>query len=430
MIKTTSIVIILILAVLLVYLFPKQAINPGDLSKGHQHLENNCMQCHTIFLGTPGEKCIFCHKPAEIGKFTTSGVKIEAKPGQAKAAFHQLFTKDSCLSCHMDHSGQDVNKTIRKFSHNLLQRENFNQCTTCHQRSADNVHQKNDQECSQCHTTDRWRPATLDHAQYFLFDKDHGPDCVSCHQRNNYKEYTCYGCHEHTPEKIQQEHEKVGIYSYQNCLICHPGGDKEESKRILKSIKGRHASGINSADIDYMPSEGYKKSSHNLLRGQNINDCISCHKVPADSLHRGGDQNCAHCHTANHWRPTTLDHSRYFRFDKHHGPDCLACHQKNNYKEYTCYGCHEHTPGKIRKEHLEEGISNYQNCAPCHPSADEDEAKRIFRSGAYQDRSWNRLEKDDYNQQKGYLNSGYNDYEEDDDDSDDDDEKRGKHHDD
>ena len=280
MIKTTSILITLILAVLLIALFPKQAINPGDLSKGHQYLENDCMQCHTFFWGTPGKKCIVCHKPADIGIVTTAGVKIESEPGQAKAAFHQVFTKDSCLACHMDHSGQDVNKTIRKFSHNLLQGQNLNQCTSCHQRPVDNLHKNNNQECSQCHTSDRWRPASLDHA-------------------------------------------------------------------------------------------------------------------------------------------------RYFRFDKHHGPDCLTCHQNNNYKEYTCYGCHEHTPGKIRQEHLEEGISDYQNCAPCHPSADEDEAKRIFRSGAYQDRSWNRLERDDYNRQEGYENSGYFrdnvDWREDDDDDHDDD---------
>ncbi len=260
MIKTTSIVIILIVAVLLIYLFPRQAINPGDLSKGHQHLENDCMKCHTFLVGTTGEKCIACHKPADIGKFLTSGEKIEAKPGKSRTAFHQLFTKDSCLSCHTDHSGRDVTNTVRAFSHSLLQGEDLNQCRSCHQAPADNLHRKNNQECSRCHTVERWLPGTLDHA-------------------------------------------------------------------------------------------------------------------------------------------------RYFRFDKHHGPDCLTCHQNNNYSEYTCYGCHEHSPWKIREEHLEEGISNYQNCAPCHPSADEDEAKRIFRSGAYQDGSWNRLERKDYNRQEGYGNN-------------------------
>ncbi len=409
MIKTTTIVITSILAVLLIYIFPKQAINPGDLSNGHAYIENDCMKCHTIFLGTPGEKCIVCHKPAEIGKVTTAGVKIEAKPGQARVLFHHLLPQDSCLSCHMDHSGRNVRKTVRSFSHNLLQVRDMNQCTECHQRPADQLHKQNNQECSQCHTSDRWRPATLDHAQYFRFDKDHGRDCASCHQNNNYKEYTCYGCHDHTPEKVRQGHEKVGIYSYQNCLICHPGGDKEESKRILKSIKDRHASDINPTGRDFMPSEGYKKPAHNLLKGQNINDCISCHRAPADSLHRAGDQNCVQCHTADRWRPATLDHEQFFRFDKHHGPDCLICHQNNDYKEYTCYGCHEHSPGKIREEHLEEGISNYQNCAPCHPSADENEAKRMYRSERYNDPLWRTTDRGVYNRREVYSKSGYGD---------------------
>jgi hypothetical protein len=47
----------------------------------------------------------------------------------------------------------------------------------------------------------------------------------------------------------------------------------------------------------------------------------------------------------------------------------------NDYKKYTCYGCHEHTPAKIKREHLEEGIRNFDNCVECHRSGDKDEAK-------------------------------------------------------
>jgi hypothetical protein len=47
----------------------------------------------------------------------------------------------------------------------------------------------------------------------------------------------------------------------------------------------------------------------------------------------------------------------------------------NDYKKYTCYGCHEHTPANIRREHVEEGIRNFDNCVECHRSGDKDEAK-------------------------------------------------------
>jgi hypothetical protein len=406
MVKTTSIIITLILAVLLIYLFPKQAINPGDLSKGHQYMENDCMKCHTFFLGTPEEKCVFCHKPADIGKFTTSGARIDEKSTQGKTAFHHLFQGNSCLSCHKDHSDMNVNKTVSKFSHNLLPGKNINQCMTCHQRPADKFHESNDQECSQCHSAERWRPATLDHAQYFRFDKEHKPDCAICHQNNNYKEYTCYGCHDHSPDKIQKEHLTAGIYSYKNCLLCHISGDKNEAKSILQSIKARHTSGNIITGKDYGQSPVPNKASHNILKGQSMNNCIFCHQSPFDRFHQNNNQECSQCHSAERWRPATLDHTKYFRFDKEHTTDCATCHLNNNYKEFTCYGCHEHSPAKIQKEHLKEGINNYQNCAPCHPSGDDEEAKRIFRSGRYQDGSQNSFEGGNYERGKGYGETG------------------------
>ena len=52
----------------------------------------------------------------------------------------------------------------------------------------------------------------------------------------------------------------------------------------------------------------------------------------------------------------------------------------NDYSNYTCYGCHEHSRSRIRKEHVEEGIHDYENCAECHRSGDEDEAKYLWKS--------------------------------------------------
>ena len=57
-----------------------------------------------------------------------------------------------------------------------------------------------------------------------------------------------------------------------------------------------------------------------------------------------------------------------------------TCHIDNDYSNYTCYGCHEHSRSKIREEHVEEGIYDYENCVECHRSGDEDEAECIWRS--------------------------------------------------
>src|SRR3546814_3316281 len=70
----------------------------------------------------------------------------------------------------------------------------------------------------------------------------------------------------------------------------------------------------------------------------------------------------ATCHQPGHWKPATFDHSRYFLLDRDHNTACTTCHLNNNYKQYTCYGCHEHQPTKIITKHREEGITNIENC--------------------------------------------------------------------
>ena len=80
------------------------------------------------------------------------------------------------------------------------------------------------------------------------------------------------------------------------------------------------------------------------------------------------------------WKPATFDHERYFRFDKHHTTDCQTCHVSSDYGSYTCYGCHEHSRSKIREEHVEEGIVDYENCVECHRSSDEEEAEQRMRA--------------------------------------------------
>ncbi|MGQ9768653.1 MAG: hypothetical protein ACUVSS_15535 [Anaerolineae bacterium] len=42
------------------------------------------------------------------------------------------------------------------------------------------------------------------------------------------KAYTCYGCHEHTPAKIESEHLEEGIWNFADCVKCHPTGREGE----------------------------------------------------------------------------------------------------------------------------------------------------------------------------------------------------------
>jgi hypothetical protein len=113
---------------------------------------------------------------------------------------------------------------------------------------------------------------------------------------------------------------------------------------------------------------------HNFLDPLQQNQCRNCHNTPTDSMHLTFEDNCLDCHDLKAWTPASFDHEQWFRFDKHHKPECENCHITKDFSSYTCTSCHEHSPAKIRNEHLEEGIFQFENCAECHRSGDEDES--------------------------------------------------------
>ncbi|MBU2647775.1 hypothetical protein KKI24_23910 [bacterium] len=100
------------------------------------------------------------------------------------------------------------------------------------------MHQKSGQDCTQCHKTTNWASAEIDHSTYFRFDRDHRTACTACHPNSDYKAYTCYGCHEHSPRKIEKEHTKEGIRDYANCAECHRSGDEHDIRKP-KRVKNR-----------------------------------------------------------------------------------------------------------------------------------------------------------------------------------------------
>ena len=150
-------------------------------------------------------------------------------------AFHQKLIEEDCVACHSDHKGVKAFRPIGQFSHELLQSDLQEQCDSCHGRPGDALHQKIKGNCVQCHTQRAWLPATFDHDDYFRFDRHHDTDCETCHVDNDYANYTCYGCHEHSRSKIREEHVEEGIYEYESCVECHRSGDEDEAERIGRS---------------------------------------------------------------------------------------------------------------------------------------------------------------------------------------------------
>jgi hypothetical protein len=192
-------------------------------------------------------------------------------------------------------------------------------------------------------------------------------DCFACHVPfRGSQAGRCIACHKvadiglrtTTGEMIDGQGERVAFHRQlleEDCVACH------SDHRGVK------------------PFRPIQQFSHELLQPDLQQQCHGCHTKPGDSLHRRIDANCGQCHTQQGWRPATFDHRERFRFDADHETACATCHVDEDYSRYTCYGCHEHSRSRIREEHWEEGIRDFEDCVQCHRSGDEDEAKYLWR---------------------------------------------------
>lgn len=88
--------------------------------------------------------------------------------------------------------------------------------------------------CERCHTTVAWTPAYLTRHTFFL---DHGGEgkveCQTCHIENYYTN-SCYECHDHQPEEMEDVHLVENIPDYENCITCHPTGQANEAEKLME----------------------------------------------------------------------------------------------------------------------------------------------------------------------------------------------------
>ncbi len=303
--------------------FPEQLLSPGPLVSGHQKHKNECLSCHNPFKGSTAAQCISCHKLNEIGIKRVDGTLFPKKT--EKLLFHRGVEEGSCIACHSDHKGDRPAQSYKPFVHEQLSASMKRSCITCHRerQPQDALHRSSRENCSACHTTKRWKPATFNH------------ESLTGKAANG-----CIGCH-----KGDEPQDELHGKSFASCGTCHT------TKR-------------------WKPAS----FNHSKLSLGAAGKCISCHKrdLPGDEIHRLSGSSCGSCHSTKRWEPATFNHNRYFRLDGEHRASCTTCHtEPGNYKKYSCYGCHEHSPSTIAREHSKEGISNYQNCIKCHRNSSE-----------------------------------------------------------
>jgi hypothetical protein len=225
----------------LVFAYPQFMVAPGALVSAHSSLAKDCFACHAPFQGAQAGRCVTCHKVADLGLRTTKGVAME-KANKAPS-FHQSLSVQTCTACHTDHGNPSFTpRTQLAFAHALLSPPIRDNCVSCHAAPVTVVHTGATSQCTQCHSQNRWKPATFDHAKFFVLDKDHNADCATCHTTSDPRQYTCYGCHEHTEANVRTKHLREGIRNFTDCVSCHRsahGGDREGGRQDGGKRKSR-----------------------------------------------------------------------------------------------------------------------------------------------------------------------------------------------
>ncbi len=213
----------------LVFAYPHLMVSPGPLVSAHTGITTDCFSCHAPLRGAAPARCVKCHALPDIGVRTTKGTPIAH--ATVNSSFHQKLTAQDCMGCHSDHPGPRLTeRSSKRFSHQLLRADVRALCESCHKPPTDALHTQVAGNCMQCHRQEAWKPATFAHDKLFVLDKDHNTTCATCHVGNDYKRYTCYGCHEHQPEKIRRKHVKEGITEFENCVKCHRSADENEGR--------------------------------------------------------------------------------------------------------------------------------------------------------------------------------------------------------
>ena len=219
--------------------YPTAMLAPGPLSVGHRTLGEDCFACHQPGHGATSERCQSCHPLADIGLRNTQRRPL---PADAKhVGFHQHLAEKNCLTCHTAHAGSVATLPKNTFTHALLEAHMGARCNACHRAPMEGFHAGFQDQCSGCHQQEAWLPATFDHTRWFPLSGDHAASCATCHpqtrtpagstMRRNFKVYTCYGCHEHSPDRIRAEHAEEGIRNLKDCVRCHRNGREHAEGR-------------------------------------------------------------------------------------------------------------------------------------------------------------------------------------------------------
>jgi hypothetical protein len=297
---------------------PVSAASPRGESLGgyqsHAEFEKECKLCHIPVHCLSSDRCQRCHS------------NVADERGQVGSLHGNLPGTDKCQNCHPEHQGREkpVNEfPLIKANHDLLTGYSL----ALHQTDFDG----NPLACEACHF------------QSHLTDES--VDCVPCH----------------TEAEPVTMAEHTALYGT-DCVPCHDGRDR------MVGFDHQQVFDLSDGHSTVECEECHSGKTYVGTSGE----CASCHEDPP--VHAGQfGLKCEYCHSTLAWTPAQLS---LHPFPIDHGAEeelaCEDCHA-DIYAEYTCYGCHDHSPEPMREIHIQEGIPEFEDCFECHPTGRPDE---------------------------------------------------------
>ena len=213
--------------------------------------------------------------------------------------------------------------------------------------------------------------------------------CAACHVAP-WKSQTmgsrCQDCHSDIRSQIAGKEPLHGrLTSAQDCRKCH--GEHKGALAELTSLANFNHTATAFKLTGRHQTVTCEQCHTNQTYQGTPQTCASCHADPP--VHKGRfGLACADCHSTATWKGASFNHPQ---FPINHGGaqrkdmGCAICHHvPGDFKAYTCYGCHEHQPAKMAKEHKRIPIAKLEDCVSCHGGGRKKEGRQ-FRGGEKRD---------------------------------------------
>ncbi len=245
-------------------------------------------------------------------------------------------------------------------------------CISCHE----DVHQGTlDNNCSKCHTMNKFSPAEKFNHSKTKFELT-----------GKHKEVKCIKCHKNK-ENTKEELKIFNGLKFNNCSSCHQdihkgklGGDckschNTQSFRKINSIKNFNHDRTNFPLIGKHKKVSCKKCHKNTFsRKPNHKKCLDCHS----DYHKGEFSknskitDCKECHNKNGFTPSlfTLEKHNKTGFPltgAHKATACISCHLKTKRWQFKikgnkCTNCHT----DIHENSINKKFFINNKCTNCH----------------------------------------------------------------